>query len=291
MRPPAQLAPKASPQPLHSPPPGAASCINLGFEAPVWLSVRSLHHRRAASHRYARARRREPYSTSLLPAGPAPHFLMEPVHSRKTRAALLAVLVAASHVAALGEGGVVDLQPGVWPITPAQRSCVLQAAGASEAWARFHATAVLLGTAVLYGDSNETTAVRNGPGIQELMQVPIANITGAFEEWALDAAEACGIPFFEPPPDQNATWGECLLAASDAGARAMLPGLQLLYPCRPACPPTPSTLHALITSHPPSYFLQMALRTGALHLTKRTSWTLQASTPPPSTQMKRRLPG
>lgn len=92
----------------------------------------------------------------------------------------------------------VVLEAGVWPISEEQRRCIVASAGASEAWARFTAAGMLIGSALLDGDeSNVTYALLGIPDVQAVLSLPFNNITGGLEEWVAEAMEECGVPQFE----------------------------------------------------------------------------------------------
>lgn len=94
--------------------------------------------------------------------------------------------------------GAVVLEAGVWPISEEQRHCIVASAGASEAWARFTAAGMLIGSALLDGDeSNVTDALLGIPDVQAVLSLPFNSITGGLEEWVAEAVEECGVPHFE----------------------------------------------------------------------------------------------
>ena len=94
------------------------------------------------------------------------------------------------------------------------------------------AALVLLGMGLVFGNNTEVAEYYANDALQGLLDVPLRNITDAYNAWAEETADACGLPqAFQPgsPTDDNdGAWlvaagqglndGSCALHAW-AGAR------------------------------------------------------------------------
>ena len=110
------------------------------------------------------------------------------------------------------------------PFTPDQLSCFVSAAADSTAVQTYFDVSALLGLAAVYGNASAGAAGAAGnasaagaalmaellasPDVAELLQLPLSNVTAAYEAWVDEAMQACGMPALTDASGAELTPGE-----------------------------------------------------------------------------------
>lgn len=143
----------------------------------------------------------------------ATHAPLPPTHFPHTPGPTLSPASAPAN-AAIGGGATAQLQPGVMPFTQDQLGCFIAASAKSTAVQTYFDVSALLGLAAVYG-GNATgpgaellADVMASPDALDLMELPLKNVSDAFEAWVDEAMQACGMPQLTDDSGAELTSGE-----------------------------------------------------------------------------------
>ena len=107
--------------------------------------------------------------------------------------------------------GFSQLQPGTVPFSQDQLSCFVAAAAESVAVQTYFDVSALMGLAAIYGNSTGGAFMEellDEPGVAELLELPLTNVTAEYEDWVEQTMQACGMPQLVDNDGAELTTGE-----------------------------------------------------------------------------------